>query len=113
MIALVIAAAGCTKEELPTLIPVTTCSAEFSVIGEPAPGKCNHQGERLSCTGISGVEFIGKSGGKVTAWARDFNNDSVIDSSNGNYTITLTIVTPDCQGELTKQDYVNIGGWHT
>jgi PKD repeat protein len=69
------------------------------------------------------IHFIEKSTGNVTAWAWDFNNDGTIDSTqqnpthtytqNGNYTVTLTITTPECKDSVTKWDYINLSGCHT
>ena len=67
------------------------------------------------------VHFIDQSTGNVTAWAWDFNdggnsteqNPTHVYTKNGNYTITLTITTPDCQNKLTKKDYLSIAGCHT
>lgn len=105
-------------------IQITRCSyfADFTI--EPIPGNCQVQGNSsISCSGTTVVHFIDKSTGNVTAWAWDFNNDGIIDSAqqnptqtyarNGNYTVTLTITTPECKDTLTKWDYINLTGCHT
>ena len=104
-------------------IEITRCPyfADFTI--EPIPGNCQVQGNSTSCTGTTTVQFVDKSTGNVTAWAWDFNNDGSIDSSvqnpshiyskNGNYTVTLTIATPECSDTITKWDYINIAGCHT
>jgi PKD repeat protein len=120
LIALILSSlVGCaTESQQPTVSP-EGCEANFIV--EPISAKCTVQGEGLSCTGTTAVRFIDKSTGNITAWAWDFNdggnstakNPTHTYSSNGNYTITLTITTPDCQDKLTKQDYISITGCHT
>ena len=104
-------------------IEVTRCPylADFTI--ESIPENCQVQGNGTSCTGTTTVHFIDKSTGNVTAWAWDFNNDGTIDSTkqnpthtyatNGNYTVTLTITTPECKDTLTKWDYINLAGCHT
>jgi PKD repeat protein len=86
------------------------CSADF--IGEPRVGE-----------GTTTVQFTDKSTGNVTAWAWDFNNDGTVDSTqqnptnvynkDGNYTVTLTITTPNCENKTTKPDYISITGCKT
>jgi len=95
--------------------------ADFTI--EPIPGNCQVQGNSTSCTGTTTVQFTDKSTGNVTGWAWDFNNDGSIDSTeqnpshiyskNGNYTVTLTITTPECKDTITKWDYISIAGCHT
>jgi len=104
-------------------IQVTRCPyfADFTI--ESIPGNCQVQGNSTSCTGTTKVQFIDKSTGNVTAWAWDFNNDGTIDSTeqnpthtyttNGNYTVTLTVTTPECKDTMTKLDYINLAGCHT
>jgi uncharacterized membrane protein len=110
---------GCaTQSQQPTATP-EGCQANFIV--EPIPANCTVQGEVLSCTGTTTVHFIDKSTGNITAWAWDFNDDGNSTeqspvhtyTKNGNYTITLTITTSDCQDKLTKQEYISIAGCHT
>jgi PKD repeat protein len=104
-------------------IEITRCPyfADFTI--ESIPGNCQVEGNSTSCTGTTTVQFADKSTGNVTAWAWDFNNDGSIDSTvqnpshvyskNGNYTVTLTITTPECRDTLTKWDYINVAGCHT
>ena len=104
-------------------IEITRCPyfADFTI--ESIPGNCQLQGNSTSCTGTTTVQFTDKSTGNVTGWAWDFNNDGSIDSTeqnpthtytkNGNYTVTLTIATPECRDTLTKWDYINVAGCHT
>jgi PKD repeat protein len=104
-------------------IEITRCPYLTDFIIEPIPGNCQVQGNSTSCTGTTTVHFVDKSTGNVTAWAWDFNNDGSIDSTeqnpghtytkNGNYTVTLTITTPECSDTLTKWDYINLAGCHT
>jgi PKD repeat protein len=103
-------------------IQVARCQylADFT-IKQPLPGNCHDQGNgTIACSGPSTVQFIDKSTGDITSWAWDFNNDGTIDSTqqnpthtyttNGNYTVTLTISTPVCNDTLTKWDYINLSG---
>jgi len=86
---------------------VAQCKADF--IAEPTWGD-----------GVITVQFSDRSTGDVTSWAWDFESDGVIDSTeqnpthtystNGNYSITLTVATTECQDTLTKQGYINITG---
>ncbi len=103
---------------------VTSPSGNGSILGnESIPGNCKFQGNGISCEKSTKVQFIDKSTGNVTAWAWDFNNDGSIDSTeqnpihtyatDGNYTVTLTITTPECQDTLTKWGYINITKCHT
>ena len=110
-------------------IKVTRCPyfADFYVSSpsgnESIPGNCRFQGNGISCEKTTTVQFIDKSTGNVTAWAWDFNNDGSIDSTeqnpihtyatDGNYTVTLTITTPECQDTLTKWGYINVTKCHT
>jgi PKD repeat protein len=104
-------------------IEVTRCPyfADFTI--ESIPGNCQVQAEGISCTGTTTVQFTDKSTGNITSWAWDFNNDGIINSTlqnptqtyttNGNYTVSLTITTPECKDTLTKWDYINLAGCHT
>ncbi len=104
-------------------IEITRCPyfADFAI--EPLPANCQVQGNSTSCTGTTTVQFVDKSTGNVTAWAWDFNNDGSIDSTeqnpshvysrNGNYTVTLSITTPECKDTIAKWGYINIAGCHT
>ena len=103
---------------------VTSPSGNESILGnESIPGNCKFQGNGISCEKATKVQFIDKSTGNVTAWAWDFNNDGSIDSTDqnpihtyatdGNYTVTLTITTSECQDTLTKWGYINVTKCHT
>jgi PKD repeat protein len=58
--------------------------------------------------------------GHVTSWAWDFNSDGRIDSNeqnpthtytrNGLYSVTLTVITPECEDTLTRHEYIRITG---
>ena len=86
------------------------CEADFTA--EPRVG-----------VGITTVHFTDKSTGNVTSWAWDFNGDEVIDSyaqnptytytTNGNFTVTLYITTPNCEAKVTKPGYPSITECHT
>ncbi len=103
-------------------VQITRCYlADFTI--ESVPANCEIQGNGTSCEGSTTFHFIDKSKGNVTAWAWDFNNDGIIDSTqqnptytytqNGNYSVTLTITTPECKDSVTKWDYINLSGCHT
>ena len=105
-------------------IQVSRCPffADFTI--ESIPSNCQFQGNSsISCTGTTTVQFIDKSTGNVTVWAWDFDNNGSIDSTeqnpyhtysrNGNYSVTLTITTPECKDTITKWDYINLAGCHT
>jgi len=120
---ILISTAGCeasTPQPTPTPSPYP-CSADFSA--EPTPANCQVREEGLSCTGTTTVQFKDKSTGEITSWAWDFENDGIVDSTeqnpdhtyrtNGNYTISLTITTADCQDTEIKQEYISITGCKT
>jgi PKD repeat protein len=104
-------------------IQVARCPyfADFTI--ESIPSNCQVQGNGTSCTGTTTFHFIDKSTGNVTAWAWDFDSNGSIDSTqqnpthtytkDGNYTVTLTITTPECKDTLTKWDYINLAGCST
>lgn len=103
-------------------VRVTRCYlADFTI--SSIPGNCKVQGNSTLCEGTAIVHFIDKSVGNVTAWAWDFDNNGTIDSTeqnpthiyarNGNYTVTLTITTPECKDTVTKWDYINLAGCST
>jgi PKD repeat protein len=104
-------------------IEITRCPyfADFTI--ESIPGNCKVQGNSTSCKGTTTIYFIDKSIGNVTAWAWDFDNNGSIDSTvqnpghtyskNGNYSVTLTITTPECPDTITKWDYINLTGCPT
>ena len=62
------------------------------------------------------VQFTDQSTGTVTAWAWDFNNDGIIDSTSqnptytystpGNYTVKLTVTNTKGTDNLTKTNYI-------
>jgi PKD repeat protein len=104
--------AGCeasTPQPTPTPSPYP-CSADFTA--EPKTG-----------VGTTTIQFTDKSTGEITSWAWDFENDGIVDSTeqnpdhtyrtNGNYTISLTITTADCQDTEIKQEYISITGCKT
>ncbi len=102
---------GCEESELqptptPTALP---CLADFSA--KPTTG-----------AGTTTVHFdSGNSTGEITSWAWDFGDggnstDGNPDHKyirNGNYTISLTITTADCQDTETKEGYIYISGCKT
>jgi len=102
-------------------IEITHCQylADFTI--EPIPGNCQVQGNSIVCSGTTTVQFIDKSTGNITAWDWDFGdkqtstiqNPNHTYTRNGNYTVTLTITTPECKDKVTKLDYINLTGCHT
>lgn len=107
-----------TPTPQPTVTP-EPCSADFIV--DPTPGNCKVEGEVISCTGTTTVHFTDKSTGNVTSWAWDFGDSKTSTlqnpiktySKDGNYTVTLTITTPQCQDTLSKPNYIKIKGCST
>jgi PKD repeat protein len=61
--------------------------------------------------------------GNVTSWAWDFETDGVIDSyeqnpehtyrTDGDYTVTLTVTTSECDDTLTRHEYIDVSGCRT
>ena len=102
-------------------IEVTRCQylADFAI--KTIPGNCQVKGNSIDCSGTTTIQFLDKSTGNVTAWLWDFGdnktsveqNPSHIYTRNGNYTITLTITTPECKDKVTKLDYINVTGCPT
>jgi PKD repeat protein len=101
-------------------IEITSCPyfADFTI--DPIPVNCQVQGNSIFCKKTTTVHFIDESTGNITSWAWDFSSDGTSDSTeqnpthiyttNGNYTVTLTITTPECKDTLTKWDYINLAG---
>lgn len=103
-------------------IEVIPCPRFADFIAE-TPVNCQVQGEGLTCVGVTRVQFTDKSKGEVNSWEWDFNNDGIVDSTlqnpihtyttNGNYTISLTITTPVCLDTIIRYEYINISGCKT
>jgi PKD repeat protein len=99
---------GCAGSTSPPTPTPESCKADFTA--EPRVG-----------VGTTTVQFTDKSTGNITSWAWDFGdggkstvqNPAHTYTRNGNYTITLTITTPDCEDEISKPGYINITGCHT
>jgi hypothetical protein len=76
-----------------------------------------------SVVGEVKIQFTDKSQGDVIAREWDFDGNGTVDSternpvhaysSNGVYSISLTIRTPDCRNTLTRQDYIEVTGCST
>lgn len=113
---------GNDTEEKIDYIEVIPCPRFADFIAE-LPGHCQVQGEGIACVGTTQVQFTDKSKGNVTGWEWDFNNDGFIDSTiqnpshtyirNGNYTVILTVSTPECKDTMIRWDYINISGCKT
>lgn len=73
-----------------------------------------------SVAGIVPIRFTDQSEGDVITWEWDFDSNGTIDSternpvysysSDGVYSVSLTIRTPDCQATVTKRDYIAVTG---
>jgi PKD repeat protein len=102
-------------------IEVTRCQYLADFIIEPIPGNCQIEDNKIVCTGTTTVKFIDKSTGNITAWEWNFGDDKTSAEQNpshvytrdGNYTVTLTITTPECKDSVTKWDYINLTGCST
>jgi PKD repeat protein len=89
----------------------------------PPSCKAGFIAERTTVTGVTPLRFIDQSTGNITAWAWDFESDGVVDSTDQNpthtyrkdgaYSVTLTVVTPDCRHTLTKSNYISVSGCAT
>jgi len=89
----------------------------------PPSCKADFMAERTTVKGITPLKFIDQSTGNITAWAWDFQSDGIVDSTDqnptysyrkdGTYSVSLTIVTPDCRHTLTRANYVSVSGCST
>ena len=87
------------------------------LILEYEPPKANFTANTTKGTAPLTVQFTDLSTG-ATEWQWDFNNDTIIDSTEqnptytytqpGTYTVTLTVKGPGGQDTLTKQDYITV-----
>lgn len=112
---------GTDTETRKDYIEVTRCQslADFAI--ELIPANCQMEDDRIVCEGTTTVQFIDKSRGNITAWLWDFGdkqtstmqNPSHTYTRNGNYTVTLTITTPECKDKVTKLNYINLSGCPT
>lgn len=76
--------------------------------------------EPTKVDGVAPIQFSDKSEGDIVAWEWDFNSDGKVDSkkrnptytyaTNGEYSVTLTVKTADCEDTLTKQKYIQVTG---
>ena len=76
--------------------------------------------ETTEIDGPSLIKFFDKSKGDIVSWEWDFDNDGIIDSTdrnplhtydeNGEYTVTLTVKTADCDDTTTKKNYIRVTG---
>jgi PKD repeat protein len=92
----------------------TSCPRFADFIADPTEmsGRNSIQFTDLSVTDAST--------GNVISWAWDFNSDGRIDSDeqnptytytrNGLYSVTLTVITPECEDTLTRHEYIRITG---
>jgi hypothetical protein len=76
-----------------------------------------------SVVGEVKITFTDLSKGNVIAWAWDFDGNGTVDSAernpvhtysgNGQYTVSLTVRTPDCKNTLTRRGYIDVSGCST
>ena len=98
---------SCGTSAEPTPVPAGPCSAQFTASVTECAGRC-------------WIDFTSQSPGKIKEWYWDFDDDGITDATgpvarnyyndNGFYSVTLTIVGPDCSDSLTKTDYIHIYG---
>ena len=91
----------------------------------PCPHFADFIAEPTEMRGRNAIQFTDLSVtnaamGNVTSWAWDFDSDGRIDSDeqnpayiytrNGLYSVTLTVITPECEDTLTRHEYIRITG---
>lgn len=89
----------------------------------PPSCKADFMAERTTVKGVIPLRFIDQSTGDIIAWAWDFQSDGLVDSTeqnpthtytrDGTYSVSLTIVTPDCRHTLTRSAYISVSGCST
>lgn len=85
----------------------TACQADF--IAEPT-----------KVDGVKPIQFFDRSEGDIVAWEWDFDNDGKVDSTkrnptytytvNGEYSVSLTVKTSNCEHTTTKNKYIKVTG---
>jgi PKD repeat protein/uncharacterized membrane protein YphA (DoxX/SURF4 family) len=83
------------------------CNADFSA-------------EPTEVGGVKPIQFFDNSSGEVISWQWDFNNDGKIDSTepnpvytykkNGEYSVSLSIKTSNCEDKITKTKFIKVKG---
>jgi PKD repeat protein len=91
----------------------------------PCPRFADFIAEPTEMSGRNAIEFTDLSVtnaamGNVTSWAWDFTSDGTVDSTeqnpayiytrNGLFSVTLTVITPECEDTLTRHEYIRITG---
>jgi PKD repeat protein len=93
----------------PTAPPTSSlCHADFSAYP-------------TELVGVQEVQFTDNSIGTITSWKWDFGdgynssekNPAHFYSSNGVYSVTLSVTGQGCEDTVTKQDYIQVTGCHT
>ena len=102
---------------------MTSSGSEYQVVGASgAPGPevpaANFSANVTSGDAPLAVQFTDLSTGDPTAWAWDFENDGVIDSTEqspaytyataGTYTVNLTVTNAAGSDTVTKADYITV-----
>lgn len=87
------------------VLPVRSCRADF--VADPTNVEVNTE-----------VRFSNRSKGEVTSWSWDFDGDGVVDSTEQNptyifqeeglYSVSLTVVGPNCQHTLSRTGYIQV-----
>jgi len=101
--------------------PVMAASLAFLVIEYPESGPvAGFSVNVTSGTAPLAVQFTDQSTGQVTSWAWDFENDGIIDSteqnptytytSQGTYTVNLTVTGPDGSDSEVKTGFITATG---
>ena len=96
------------------------CETKISYLHFTLPCRADFMASPTEVVGITEIQFTDLSEGEVMSWAWDFDNDSVIDSTeqnpvytyrrNGTYSVILTITGPDCESSMTKEDCIQVSG---
>jgi parallel beta-helix repeat protein len=100
----------------------TKTKTDYIDVLPPAP-VANFSADKRSASGYTDdtsltVNFTDESTGTITSWAWDFDNDTVVDSTDqnpsytysgaGKYTVKLTVTGPDGSDSETKTDFIRI-----
>ena len=85
----------------------TGCNADFSA-------------EPTQVDGIKPIQFLDRSEGDIVSWQWDFNGDGKIDSTEpnpvytyrtkGEYSVSLTIKTENCEDKITRANFIKVTG---
>ncbi len=107
-----------------TGIIMSNYGSDYAVIGDGSSSGPDLPVADFSATPTSGdaplaVQFTDASTGSPTSWAWDFENDGVVDSTEqnplhtytteGTYTVNLTVANAAGSDTLVKTDYITVG----